>query len=71
MSPSMVHESFHGKLGLLLLEEVMGGNNESSMLGRSACTAALAALSQIETADADACSQIVLGLSEVRLHASM
>lgn len=66
MSPSMVHRSLHSELGLLLLERIVEGDDESCYPGQPACMAVLAALCQIETSDVDACSRIVLGLCEVR-----
>ena len=67
MAPSIVHQSSQGKLGLLLLAKLVDGQDESRKLSQHARMAALAALCQIETTDTDACSQIVLGLSRVRL----
>lgn len=67
MAPGMVHRSSQGELGLLLLGQLVDGQDESCKLSQPARMAALAALSQIETTDEDACSQMLLGLSRVRL----
>ena len=66
MTPSMVHKSSQGELGLLLLEKLMEEQHRSCKLNQHARMAALAALTQIETTDLDACSRIVTGLSRVR-----
>ncbi len=67
MSPSMVHKSSQGELGLLLLEKLMEGQDQPCKLNQHARMAILAALTQIETTDSDACSRIVLCLSKVCL----
>ena len=65
MSARMVHTDFHGELGLLLLEELMGGKDGSCRLSQAARMATLAALCQVKASDVAACSRTVLGLSEV------
>ena len=67
MAPSMVHKSSQGELGLLLLETLMEEQHKSRKLNQHARMAVLAALTQIEITDTDACSRIVTRLSAVRV----
>ena len=67
MAPSMVHKSSQGELGLLLLGKLMEEQHKSCKLYQHARMAALAALTQIETTDLDACSRIATSLSTVCL----